>query len=168
MEKDKLKTYVVFLIHKENNELFAYFPYEKYHSYKSKIRTCYAHIGQHSACSPEYAKESRLATEQEYKDLRNELESIGYNLEILDGLKRKNAISKIVYPVNCKFGAPMGRSNQGIAPKNARIYDRKVPMSADSAYDKGGAYWGLGKELRVRYTADLQYIEFYRQGEKTF
>lgn len=85
-------------------------------------------------------------------------------------------ISKIITPVNCTYGAPMGRNNVGIRPttitsgRNCKIvkrnqiaiFDRFVPM-CDSAYDKGGAYWGIGyKPLRVAYTKDLSYIEFYR------
>lgn len=85
-------------------------------------------------------------------------------------------MSKILYQVNCKYGAPMGRANVGNRPhtitsspncrivkKNqVKIYDRRVPM-VDGAYDKGGAYWGIGTEpLRVAYTKDLSYIEFYR------
>lgn len=44
-------------------------------------------------------------------------------------------IDKIITKVNCKYGA----------------------------YDKGGAYWGCPENLRVKYTKDLQYIEFYRK-----
>lgn len=85
-------------------------------------------------------------------------------------------ISKIITPVNCKYGAPMGRANVGNRPhtitsgpncrifkrNQIKIYDRRVPM-VDGAYDKGGAYWGIGTEpLRVAYTKDLSYVEFYR------
>lgn len=70
-------------------------------------------------------------------------------------------IDKIVYPVNCKYGAPMGRPNVGEKPTDKRIFDCAVPMS-DGCYDKGGAYWGMGAQLRVSYTKDLSYINFYR------
>lgn len=60
----------------------------------------------------------------------------------------------------------MGRSNTGTAPTDGtRIFDRAVPM-IDGAYDRGGAYWGIGPQLRVKYTRDLSYIEFYRLGNK--
>jgi len=86
-------------------------------------------------------------------------------------------INKIITPVNCKYGAPMGRENVGSQPvtitsgpncrifkKNQiKVYDCAVPMSSDGAYDKGGAYWGIGSQLRVRYTKDLSFIEFYRR-----
>jgi hypothetical protein len=85
-------------------------------------------------------------------------------------------IDKIITKVDSKFGAPMGRPNVGTEPvtvtsgpnckilkKNqVKIFDCKVPMSGDGAYDKGGAYWGIGSELRVRYTKDLTFIQFYR------
>lgn len=88
-------------------------------------------------------------------------------------------IDKIITKVNGQYGAPMGRANIGEYPhtvtsgKNCRIvkknqktvFDCRVPMCNDGAYDKGGAYWGIGKELRVQYTKDLSYIKFYRKGE---
>lgn len=89
-------------------------------------------------------------------------------------------IDKIITYVNYIYGAPMGRGNKGVRPttitsgKNnkilkcnqIKIFDCRVPMcSGDPSYDKGSAYWGLGNELRVSYTKDLSYIEFYRVGE---
>lgn len=72
-------------------------------------------------------------------------------------------IDKIITKVNCKYGAPMGRPDVGEPPLpfTDRIYDCAVPMCG--AYDRGGAYWGLGAQLRVRYTKDLSYIHFYRK-----
>lgn len=74
-------------------------------------------------------------------------------------------IDKILTKVNCTYGAPMGRHNAGGISTfcNKRIFNCRVPMNG--AYDKGGAYWGLGNELRVSYTKDLSYINFYRVGE---
>lgn len=83
-------------------------------------------------------------------------------------------IAVLIPQVDCTYGAPMGRPNVGHEPytvvrgRNGRIckkdqvkvYDKRVPM--DGAYDKGGAYWGLGAELRVRFTKDLSFIQFYR------
>ena len=40
----------------------------------------YMHVGQHGEASVEFFRECKLATEEEYKDLREELESIGYRL----------------------------------------------------------------------------------------
>lgn len=87
-------------------------------------------------------------------------------------------IDKIIDKLDVSRGAPMGRSN--VIPQNysivnmgsphnflvvdgksSRIFDCAVPMS-DSCYDKGSAYWGMGNQLRVSYTKDLSYINFYR------
>jgi hypothetical protein len=72
-------------------------------------------------------------------------------------------IDKIITKVDTSRGAPMGRPNVGTKDDTIRkhVFDCKVPMS-DGAYDKGGAYWGLGAELRVSYTKDLSFIRFYR------
>lgn len=56
----------------------------------------------------------------------------------------------------------MGRCNVGTKPTDKKVFDCRVPM-LDCYYDKGGAYWGSSPELRVSYTKDLSYIEFYRK-----
>lgn len=77
-------------------------------------------------------------------------------------------IDKIITKVNCQYGAPMGRANVGSyqlledSGYVGRIYDCAVPMES-GGYDKGGAYWGTANQLRVKYTKDLSYIEFYRK-----
>jgi hypothetical protein len=47
--------------------------------------SCYAHLGQHSTCSLSFlAKNCRkINKKEEYQDLKTELESIGYNLNIV-------------------------------------------------------------------------------------
>ena len=79
--QDKHKTKVIFLYNEANEDLFAYFPDEVDHGI---FKVAYSHVGQHSSVHPDYAKESRLATPEEYKDLKSELESIGYNLTVVD------------------------------------------------------------------------------------
>lgn len=77
-------TQVKFLIEKDSEQdVFAYFPEERVYPNEQKLRTSYAHIGQHSACHEDYANDCQPATPEQYADLRAELESIGYNLEIL-------------------------------------------------------------------------------------
>src|ERR1035437_2833216 len=83
-ENDEQLTKVQFLVNEkdpENPDLFAYFPEEIDHD---EFRTAYSHVGQHSAAHPKYAAESRPATPEEYADLKAELESIGYNLEVIN------------------------------------------------------------------------------------
>ena len=92
-KQDDFKTRMVFLLD-SNNDVFACMPddywykdasgsYTDLTGYEDCMRSCYAHVGQHSACSPEYAKECKQATEKEYTDLYNELSSIGYNIEVI-------------------------------------------------------------------------------------
>ncbi len=98
--KPKIKaevTDVVFLIdgEGEDQDLFAFF-YNEPENNKSgddKSFMAYSHVGQHSAASLGYAKESRLATPKEYKDLKKELESppYGYNLVVA---KSKSVLNK--------------------------------------------------------------------------
>jgi len=71
-------------------------------------------------------------------------------------------IDKIITKLDCKYGSPMGRSNVGERPTDKKVFDCRVPMYSDGAYDKGGAYWGIGSQLRVSYTKDLLFIHFYR------
>lgn len=66
--------------------------------------------------------------------------------------------------VNCKYGAPMGRRVQEVARIDSKVYDCAVPLV--DGYDKGGAYWGIPNNLRVQYTTDLTYVNFYRKGEQ--
>jgi len=82
---DNKKTKVVFLVHKSDNDssnVLAYFPDEPYDNYGNYMG--YSHITQYGAVSPEYAKKCRLATQDEYEDLKNELEQIGYNLDVVN------------------------------------------------------------------------------------
>lgn len=83
MEKDTEPTKVAFLVHQSHPEVYAYFP-EIPHS--QKYMTGYAHVGQHTAIDPYYAKESRVATAEEYADLQAELEGLGYNLVVLNAM----------------------------------------------------------------------------------
>lgn len=85
-------------------------------------------------------------------------------------------INKIITKVNTQYGAPLGRSNIGSYPHtitsgpNCRIFKKHQKKVFDCAvkldsvgYDNGGVYWGIGSQLRVKYTKDLTYIEFYRK-----
>ena len=84
-EFDSVKhTPVQFLIEKEGEGVWAYFPCEKYND-NTNLKQCYAHVSQHSACSPEYAKECKEAVQDQYRDLLTELTVIGYtDLKILN------------------------------------------------------------------------------------
>lgn len=65
----------------ETGEVFAFFPEEYYNiDLDTDLRVCYAHIGQHSACSLEYSKTCRNATNAEFTLLFDELTNIGYDI----------------------------------------------------------------------------------------
>lgn len=51
--------------------------------------------------------------------------------------------------VASRYGAPMGRPDDGINPADPdspRFYMRRVRLDA-GGYDRGGAYWGFGESL---------------------
>jgi hypothetical protein len=79
-------TKVIFLLEpteEGTEQVFAYFP-EMYYNrelYKTTF-TSYSHIGQHSGCHIDYAKECKEATPEQYQELKKELENIGYKLEL--------------------------------------------------------------------------------------
>jgi len=88
MKKDKSKTKVLFLIEGIHEDVLAVFPKEyalnkKHQNYKTRF-LCYSTVGQHSICDVSYYKNLPPATAEQYKYLKEELESIGYNLEILN------------------------------------------------------------------------------------
>jgi len=88
MKKDKFKTKVIFLI-EDDGDILAFFTEAHENSQglpKGDFYTCYAHVGQHNACNIWYAKGLKTAAPEQYKDLAAELESEGYNLEILTNL----------------------------------------------------------------------------------
>jgi len=88
-------------------------------------------------------------------------ELIGQGYDDLQIIDSRKTLSKIIEPVNCKFGAPMGRNGTGKKPDNGKVMVSKVPMM--DGYDMGGSYWGLPHNLYVEYTKDLKYIHFFRK-----
>lgn len=68
----------------------------------------------------------------------------------------------------------MGRPNVGSEPvtvtrgNNGRIckadqtkvYEKRVSLI--DGYDMGGAYWGWPDNLRVRFTKDLSFVQYFR------
>ena len=86
--KDKHKTKVRFYKELKYNSILAVFPDEPRMTLNNEgdnsiYYACYAHIGQHSECESEYLDEcERIDNPEGYEDLKNELESIGYNLKV--------------------------------------------------------------------------------------
>ena len=80
-------TRVIFKKEKGGNTVFAFFPDMRYNVelYGKDMKTCYAHLGQHSACLQGYANECEEAKYNEYADLLKELIGQGYtNLQVLN------------------------------------------------------------------------------------
>jgi hypothetical protein len=71
------------LFRKRVNEVTAVFPCEPA-TYWGTDMTCYAHIGQHGACSVGWYVTTRAAKPHEYADLKRELDSApyGYRLKV--------------------------------------------------------------------------------------
>lgn len=79
MNKDKFITKVVFRKF-QDGQILALFPYDKSNNYCNS----YMHIGQHSDADYDLCiRTTKPARETEYKDLFNELETIGYNLQVI-------------------------------------------------------------------------------------
>jgi hypothetical protein len=73
-------TKVVFKI--IDDEVIAIFPDNIYNKqlYGKTMVDSYMHIGQQSGCSVEFLDELEDASFDQYKDLKNELQTIGYKL----------------------------------------------------------------------------------------
>lgn len=103
-QKDIEQTVVIFRKWKksfdEDMDIVALFPYEKYSDSNPSLCMSYAHIGQHGGADYwQCVKNSKLATPEEYADLKQELEEIGYNLKVAKKKqygKVKKAIDKIL------------------------------------------------------------------------
>lgn len=80
----------------------------------------------------------------------------------------KEVYNSIICMVDSRRGAPMGRADIGDrkSVEGKRIYCRKVPLTYDGAYDKGGVYWGCGSPLYVEYTLDKSYVHFFRKDSE--
>ncbi len=89
MEKDKHTTDIMFRVDTAKDskgEVFALFPHDVSTLHGSV--TFYQHIGQHGSADYNHCiKTSRPATEEEAKDLKEEMESIGYNIRVV---KKRN------------------------------------------------------------------------------
>lgn len=82
MRKANVKTKVMFRKFNDNNQIIALFPDEPWNN---EYCTSYMHKGQHSSADYDYVlKNSRFATPNEYKALKQELESIGYTLQVIN------------------------------------------------------------------------------------
>jgi predicted protein tyrosine phosphatase len=66
---------------KEGKDVIAFFPE---HPGNDEFDVeCYAHVGQHASAALAYLSACKPAKPEEYADLKAELESIGYKLEVI-------------------------------------------------------------------------------------
>lgn len=82
MEKDNFVTEVIFRKF-EDGEVIALFPYNV-ENYNGDI-VSYMHVGQHECVDYNHVvnKTKLITNPEEYKELKNELENIGYNLKVI-------------------------------------------------------------------------------------
>lgn len=62
--------------------VFAFFPKEKWNKL-GVFKTSYSRLGQHSPVHPDYLEECTKATPEEYEGLKQELEGLGYKIELV-------------------------------------------------------------------------------------
>lgn len=81
----KDETRVIFF-KQDDESILAFFPELNYNIrlYGYDVKMSYQHIGQHGACDKDYLFECERAKPEEYQELKEELESIGYNLHVID------------------------------------------------------------------------------------
>jgi len=80
------KTKVLFV--KSEGEIVAVMPYVV-GTPNPATMTCYARVGQHSACSDKWVTKQALASPEEYNALLYELNNlIGYNVEVITSFDR--------------------------------------------------------------------------------
>ena len=75
-------------------------------------------MGQHSSAHPEYAEESRPATPEEYAPLKAELESLGYNLEVLNPTNEMTGAGGVgggAFSGSGQYSAPLGYEKKKLA-----------------------------------------------------
>ncbi len=83
MKKDVKMTPVIFRKFKEDGQVIALFPYDLWSYYGSDVIS-YMHTGQHGGADYKLClKNSIPARPDEYQDLLKELETLGYNLKIM-------------------------------------------------------------------------------------
>jgi len=157
-EVDEQPTKVLFLVNEKepgDPDLFAYFP-EEIHN--GEFRTAYSHVGQHSSAHPDYAKESRPATPEEYAPLKAELEGQGYTLDVLNG------VSEMTGTGGGAGGAAFSGSGQYTAPLG---YAKKIDEtdSASSGQYSGPAMWGSGDLMKTKGKAKVKTTPMIKGGK---
>ena len=90
--KDNYVTEVVFRKFKDG-DVIALFPYQ-IETNEGQVMS-YMHIGQHGGATLDLINITKLASTEEYSDLKSELESIGYNLKIMQKVNRRKYVDAV-------------------------------------------------------------------------
>lgn len=62
-------------------------------------------------------------------------------------MSSSTAYKKVIYDVDCKFGAPLGRADKGQKPKDKKIFDRQVPLKLFKGKPLGHARQYVSQDL---------------------
>jgi hypothetical protein len=98
MKKDTYITEVIFRKWNRKDfkgDIIALFPYDIWDEFNGNVAS-YEHIGQH--CGADYNHCINMtvpAKEEEYKDLKEELEYIGYNLKVINKRNHKKYLTEL-------------------------------------------------------------------------
>ena len=154
---DEDKTKIIFRKDKEDGDIIAVFAED---IQSNNMIGCYAHMGQHSTMSLDYYnKGTTPATPEEYADLKRELESIGYNVEVVNKLNENKRVTEA----------------QVVEPSNEAEKIAEVHFSKED-FEK---FVGLGKEEQFKkifaYLTEAEYefctddmVKGYEKGENTY
>lgn len=78
-----MKTKVIFRRFRDTEEVIALFPFLPWNSYDPRLVTSYMHHGQHGGAVASLTATTLPASGPDVDALKRELESIGYELEVL-------------------------------------------------------------------------------------
>ena len=85
MEKDNFKTDVMFRVERDGT-ILAVFPHKV--QTKDGFVSCYDSVSGHNVMDYKYRKHTKKGKPEQYADLKQELESIGYDLNIVQKQSR--------------------------------------------------------------------------------
>ena len=94
MEKDKFKTDVIFRKYRVSGEIIALMPHEVV-DFEGNVNS-YMHVGQHGAADFVGVVANTVpATDSECADLKSELESIGYDVNVCKRMNRDKYLASL-------------------------------------------------------------------------
>jgi hypothetical protein len=94
MNKDDFKTDVIFRKYRVSGEIIALMPHDVV-DFEGNVNS-YMHVGQH--CGADFVgviAQTIPATKSEYADLKKELESIGYNVNVYKRINRDKYLASL-------------------------------------------------------------------------